>query len=107
MTSGSAGEILFWKRVAEDLGIEIEAPFETALPTAERLSAIALVRNFGPASGMLIEPNCNTSILRQSGYGYCFNFGSPSDQYDRLAMIEVLKDWKWSGPENAVPDWHG
>ena len=101
----NAEGILFWKRVAEDLGIDIETPFETTLPGGEKLFAIALVRNFGPASGMLIEPNCSTSTLRQLGYGYCFNLGSPSDQYDRLGMIEVLKDWKWSGPKNTAPDW--
>jgi len=103
-------EVLFWKRVAADLGIDIVAPFEMTLPSGARLEAAALVRNFGPKLGMVVDAKFaiirpHAKELRELGYGFSSNIGHSPDLYRRDDMIEVLADWGWSGPTDQKPHW--
>jgi hypothetical protein len=105
----SPSEILFWQRVANHLGINVVTPFEVSFGDGSRLRVSALVKNFGYAKGMLVdadykllEPHLRKII--ESGYGYSA-FGSAPENFDRLSIIEVLKDWGWSGPPEQRPDW--
>ena len=106
----SSPEILFWQRVAKDLGIDIVTPFEAVFSDGSRLTVSAWVKNFGAPRGMLI--NADYDVLKphkhkivESGYGYSSNLGSSADRYERSSMIEVLKDWGWSGTADEKPDW--
>jgi hypothetical protein len=106
----SLSEILFWKRVGEDLGIDVVTPFEVSFPDGSRVQVSALVRDFGAARGMLVDADYeilkpHTHKVIECGYGYSANLGHSPEQYDRSAFIEVLQDWGWSGAAHKKPDW--
>jgi hypothetical protein len=108
----SSPEVLFWQRVAEDLDVDIVTPFEATFSDGSRLRVSALVKNFATTRGMLV--NADYDVLEphkhkivESGYGYSSNLGGPPDQYERSSMIDVLKDWGWSGAADQKPDWLG
>jgi hypothetical protein len=103
-------EVLFWRRLAADLGIEVVTPFEMRLPNGARLQVSALVRNFGPKLGMVVDAKFgiirpHTKELRELGYGFSSNIGHSPNLYRREDMIEVLADWGWSGAAEQKPGW--
>ena len=96
--------------VAEDLGIDVVTPFDAILSDGKRLPVAALVKDFGSPKGMLIALDYN--ILKphrdkiiESGFGYSTLIGNSPAKYDRGTMIDILKDWGWSGPEDKRPIW--
>jgi hypothetical protein len=105
-----ADEVAFWRMVADDLGIDIVAPFELALSDGSRLRVAALVKDFGPPSGMLVAFDYGTlkpyaKEVVESGYGYSAQLGNSPGGYNRATMVDVLKDWGWSGAEEKRPSW--
>lgn len=106
----SEADLEFWKMVAADLGIDIAIPFEVILSDGNRLRITALVKDFGPPKGMLVTLDYN--ILKphrdqiiESGFGYSTQIGNSPAEYDRRTMIDVLKDWGWSGASDKRPIW--
>jgi hypothetical protein len=100
----------FWGRVSQDLNIEIVAPFELGLRDRAHIKALALVKNFGRINGMLILEDYAAaqpyvSEIINKGYGYTSNFRGSVDSYNRESIIEILRDWDWSGPEEPRPGW--
>jgi hypothetical protein len=100
----------FWLDAADDLGLEVVSPFELALLTGARIGAIALVRRFGPANGMLIIEDFelvrdHTDALRRESYGYSTFDEGQLGNYERRAAIEMLSDWGWSGDPEQAPSW--
>ncbi|MFA6266177.1 MAG: hypothetical protein WC670_10760 [Pseudolabrys sp.] len=106
-----ADEILFWKRVAEDLAIDVVVPFEVQFSDGSQLKVSALIKDFGAKLGMLVSADFAvlrpyTDKIAQAGYGFSSNFGASPDEYERANMIEVLKDWGWSGgADRKKPSW--
>jgi hypothetical protein len=103
-------EIEFWKMVAEDLRIDIVTPFEVTLSDGKRLRVAALAKEFGRLRGMLIASDYDAlkpyvQELIESGYGYSAQLGNSPTGYDRATMIDILKDWGWSGAEDKRPSW--
>jgi hypothetical protein len=103
-------EVQYWRRAAQDLGIEIEAPFRLTLPNGEVLCVAALVKHFGSPRGMVVNADYSvispyTEALKEDGFGYCGNLSVPLASYDRDSLIEVLADWGWSGPLDKRPPW--
>jgi hypothetical protein len=103
-------EIVFWKLVSEDLGIDIVSPFEVVFSDSGRLRVAALVRNFGPPRGMLIASNYDTlkpyvQKIIEHGYGYSAKLGNSPAEYNRATMLDILRDWGWSGAEDKRPPW--
>jgi hypothetical protein len=101
---------LFWRRVSEDLAIDIVTPFEVVFPDNTRLRVSALVKDFGRLRGMLVVENYDevaphTKKIIESGFGYCAKVGGLPERYDRTSMIDVLRDWGWCGPEDQRPRW--
>ena len=106
----SRSEVQFWTRAAQDLRIEIITPFEVIFHDGSRLHVAALIKNFGPPNGMLVNDDYAvlapyTTKILESGYGYASNLGSDPTAYTRPSLIEILKDWGWSGAESKKPDW--
>jgi hypothetical protein len=96
--------------VAEDLRIDIVTPFDVVLSDGSRLRVVALVRNFGPPRGMLIASSYDplkphVQKIIEDGYGYSAQFGNSPEEYDRATMVEILRDWGWSGAEDKRPSW--
>jgi len=103
-------EIRYWKQASVDLGIEIVAPFELTLPDGARLTANALVKNFGATLGMVaddewatVEPHAETLIAL--GYGFSVVNIGPAKNYMRESTLEMLADWNWSGDVSLRPSW--
>lgn len=106
----SSLETSFWRHVSADLGIDIVSPFDLVFPDGTQLEVSALVKNFGPKHGMLIATSYDSlkpyaQKIIQLGYGYSTNVGGSPAEYDRSEIVEVLKDWGWSGPANEKPNW--
>lgn len=98
----------FWEMVAGDLGIRIDLSPGIVFSDGTNLSVDALVKNFGAPRGMLVVQNYDVikPFARRAvadGYGYSSNVGG--EPYDRVAMIEILRDWGWTGPSELKPDW--
>lgn len=103
-------EMQFWRRVAEELQIDIVTPFEVSLSDGIVLRVAALVKSFGARNGMLVMKDFgilapHTGKIADLGYGFSSNIGASIDDYDRESMIEVLRDWTWTGPRDQEPKW--
>jgi hypothetical protein len=111
MNHAAAGqEVVFWKMVSEDLRIDIVAPFDVVLSDGAQLRVAALVKNFGPPRGMLVAfaydtPKPYVQKIIEDGYGYSAQLGNSPEGYNRATMLDILKDWGWSGPEDRRPSW--
>jgi len=95
-----------WQRATEDLKIDVVSPFEFILCDGSEVRASALVKHFGGANGMLVDIDYDPSLadkIAAAGYGYCANFWRA--EFNRSSMIEVLRDWGWTGPAKQKPDW--
>ena len=103
--------ITWWRRVADDLGLEIAVPFDVVLKSDCRIRVPVLVRDFGGARGMLVVLDLSliedrTEELVKAGYGYSV-LSEPGafEEYNRDVFIEMLVDWGWWGPESERPKW--
>jgi hypothetical protein len=99
----------FWAKAATDLGIEIIAPFEVEFPDGSKLRVAALVKNFGKRNGMLVDSDYEVlkphiARIVENGYGYSSGVGG-AEEYDAHLIIEILRDWGWSGAESDKPSW--
>ena len=99
-----------WKRVANDLGLEIVSPYEVILPSGSRIRAPVLVRHIGGPKGILVVSDDSivdwSDEIVQAGYGFSvLSEPEPSDEYDLDVSIELLSDWGWYGPESERPAW--
>jgi hypothetical protein len=102
-----------WLDAATHLGIEVVAPF-TLRVDAKELQCVALVRDFGGASGMAIlqggapEWEAVRDLLeaaRELGFGFSFIANSYS-VYDRALFVDTLNDWGWRRGNDTAPAWY-
>lgn len=103
-------EVLFWQRTAKEFGLDIEAPIELTLANGARMKATALVRCFGAAKGMVVDPDYrilepHTQVLVAEGYGYSAISSVSAHLHERANMIDVFADWGWTGKADARPVW--
>jgi hypothetical protein len=100
-----------WEKAEKDLNLDIEVPFTVKLNNNIEFSAAFLVRNFGAKNGMLIIRDGNQvsecgNQLHESGYGYCvMRKPKIEGEYNRIAFVDMLSDWGWTGPSNEKPSW--
>ena len=100
-----------WEAAADDLGIEIVAPYSVQVDNNVTIRADLLVRNFGARNGMLVVTDYGTvkSYVQQLvklGYGFSvLEEPAEGESYDRETLIHMLSDWSWSGPEDRKPGW--
>ena len=92
-----------WERVARELGLQIEVPFEVKLPSGRVIAAQILLRRFGGPIGILLFTEYEAvrgygNALADLGYGLSV-LSEPSDQepFDINSSIEVLRDWGGGG----------
>ena len=104
-----------WNQAAEDLGIEVIAPFLVELPHGGSRQFHALVKSFGTFKGTLIgvysESGADTfwndsAIAEQAGYYFSQLNPTLYGAYDRELFIDTLFDWGWADAENKPPNWY-
>ena len=95
-----------WMDLAADLGIEVVTPFE--FDVGEKCAAFtALIKDFGGSPGIAIDPDWSVlapyvDALTNAGMGYsCVNM----DGCDTNDLIELLRDWTWTGKVERRPPW--
>ncbi len=100
-----------WRRIACDLGVAIDEPGDVVLKAGSTIRVELVVRGFGAEKGMLILTDAErvqgrTEEIIGAGYGYSV-LSEPEDDrdYDREAVISMLEDWGYGGPESGRPPW--
>lgn len=108
--SGVDFTIAKWKRISNNLGLEIQAPVEISLPSGAQIVAPVLVLGFGAIKGTVIvtdfagiKPHIDELI--ECGYGFSTLTPASSADYDRETAIEMLSDWEWAGDPAKKPKW--
>jgi hypothetical protein len=99
-----------WTRIAERFGLKIRIAFQIDIG-GEHLTVPVLLEDFGARRGMVLvtsfkEINAVAEQLASAGFGYSC-LGEPRDQeIDEPYIIDMLRDWGWSGSGDA-PNWYG
>jgi len=100
-----------WRVAAEDLGIDVIAPFLLLDELTQRsASCIALIKWFGSPSGTVVVARHSPSEIAQSAAKARGMFVSMLDErsfakYSRDLFVDTLNDWGWYGPEYGSPQW--
>ena len=100
-----------WRRAANELCIEVIAPFFIELEDQSECEFIALIKGFGTSKGTLI---CSPEECDDLGYSYlaedhgyhCSGLYAVYEEYDKDHFIDTLNDWGWFGDESAIPSWY-
>src|SRR5690242_8116452 len=99
-----------WRTVAASLRIEVVAPASIQLDGGIEIAAAALVKGFGARNGMIADPDWSGTLqpvansLRAAGYGYS---AVEIDGCSEQGIIEMLRDWGWTGHPDRRPPWLG
>jgi len=101
-----ADQVEIWNRVARELDLAVVAPCELILSNGDKISATALVEHFGARKGMVVDPDWSTIAphaerLVADGYGY----SAVEISGDHASLIEILRDWGWSGAPDEKSWW--
>jgi hypothetical protein len=101
-----------WADRASRLGLSVAIPFTLSVDGAT-LAIPVLLRHFGGRNGMLLVTDYvllrpRGDRLVELGYGYsCLNDPAWPDGEGDDALLDLLRDWGWSGDETP-PAWlHG
>ena len=105
-----SSQLEYWMPAARQVGVELNGPLKVGLPNGETLEAQLHVPLFGAKEGMLIFEELPSDGARNAlielGYGYSvFSRSSPGETMSRSYLLEVLRDWGWSGSSLEAPDW--
>lgn len=98
-----------WSDRASRYGLSVVIPFSLSLD-GETLRAPVLLRQFGARNGMLLVTDYGqiapyADRLVERGYGYsCLSEASEHEADDEDALVDMLRDWGWSG-DGAPPPW--
>ncbi len=90
------------------LGIHVSQPIDLA---NGRITAPVLLERFGGTNGMVLVTDYDvianqTDELTDAGYGYsCLSDPSGLPASDDADIIELLRDWGWTGP-GQPPSWY-
>ena len=98
-----------WVRIAERFGLKVQIPFQVELANA-RLTVPVLLEEFGAQRGMLLVTSYQeiasvTEQLLSAGFGYSALDDSPGADLDEPQIVDMLRDWGWSGSGDA-PSWY-
>jgi hypothetical protein len=97
-----------WIKIAERLGLDVELGVPIPLSEGQVVAPVVL-RKFGARNGMVLvakyeEVRAHTNSLVEAGFGYS-TLGEPkSDDFDVNGVIEMLRDWGWTG-DGPSPTW--
>jgi len=100
-----------WITISEKLDVKIKTPYAIQLKDGLKIEADVLLENFGAKEGMLLFSSYGAfkqyaENITELGYGYS-TMSEPEDGASFVIedIIDVLKDWTWTGPEGKRPKW--
>ena len=99
-----------WLEAAQDLGVNVTAPFTltTRLGTTETFEA--LIHDFGSPKGTItgrvIGHRADPVESRSEGGYYASNVADSCRRYNRPLFAATLDDWKWFGKDEDRPSWY-
>jgi hypothetical protein len=98
-----------WVRIAERFGLKVQIPFHVELANGQ-LTVPVLLEEFGAQRGMLLVTSYQdiaavTDQLVSAGFGYSCLDDSPGTDLDEPQIVDMLRDWGWSGGGGA-PSWY-
>jgi hypothetical protein len=93
-----------WRRVAQELDIQFEAPFvleyEGTLHTY-----LGHLPQFGSARGMLVMLHYEEALaVAASAHGFGYSSVELGEEIDCASVVEMLQDWGWASAM-AAPVW--
>ena len=100
--------IKMWQTAAQDLNMELIAPYTLPLPNGDKIQAEFLLKNFGAVNGMIVVKRFDqvSSLIDEiikEGYGFSvLEEPSEKEKYLREDFIEILNDWGWSGKKEKI-----
>lgn len=102
-----------WLDAADDLGIDVVAPFTLSVDEQE-VQCIALIADFGAFNGMGVlqggvaewrEARELLDAASKLGYGFSF-VRDPYRRYDRGLFVDTLNDWGWRRETRVAAEWY-
>ena len=99
----------YWQRAGKLLGFVVESPYLVSLSSGSPFIVPAHLPNFGAVRGMLLSSEydhfaAHASALAAAGYGFSVLEASANGVVAQ-DVIELLKDWGWSGSCSCAPTW--
>jgi hypothetical protein len=98
-----------WRAAANDLGIEVTAPFSIRDHGGDELEFIAHIRDFGSRRGTLVwmMPEPLPAARLPHGVFYFISALNPDvfSEYDRHRFVEALEGWGWAA-RGEPPEWY-
>jgi len=102
-----------WLEAAAQLGLQVVAPYTLELPGGVQVEVDLLLKSFGGSDGMLLvtddarlEPHLSAIDWERFGFTTVPE-PAPGEALDIEAVIEVLREWGWSGALADRPAWLG
>ena len=95
-----------WLDQAAALGVEVVTPFEFDVG-GKRAAFTALIVDFGGSPGIVVDRDWavlapHVDALTNAGMGFSCVEMEGGDTND---LIELLRDWTWTGPSERRPPW--
>ncbi|MEP6652086.1 MAG: hypothetical protein ABJA82_01940 [Myxococcales bacterium] len=96
-------------RIADRFGLKVQVPFQVELASGQ-LAVPVLLEQFGAQRGMLLFTSYQdiaavTEQLVSAGFGYSCLDDSLETDLDESQIVDMLRDWGWSGGGEA-PSWY-
>lgn len=97
-----------WGPAADELRLDIDGPVLIELPTGH-VPVDLWLKNFGGAKGTLIVTDYEviapfSKAIIAAGFAYSV-FEAGESRLSREAVLDLLRDWTWTGPTKSRPAW--
>jgi len=99
----------YWRRAAQLLDLEIQAPFILESSNGERFEFACLLPQFGSARGLLVGLMADSAGARAgtaAGYAVSRMGATTRAPFELASIVECLVDWGWAVEGKSPPDWY-
>jgi hypothetical protein len=92
-----------WRSAAEDLRLQLVAPYLLDNGDGELVWVEGYLPDFGSRNGMVFTALKRGKISTKL---YQSQISASYDTYDRNLFIDTLNDWGWFGQPDTAPNWY-
>lgn len=111
MVQGLEGQMeAAWLEAAEQLDIDVEAPYAVDSPTGS-VTFLAFLPDFGGPNGMVVASTANedgdlpAQVASDAGLFYT-QLTENYSVFDEERFRDTLSDWGWHGGHGNAPPWY-